>query len=288
MIVAVTSWRGVGTTTTALLLALAAAARGGAPWLLEADPAGGVLAGRIPLPSTLVGGLERRAFPGSDRVSLADVAAEWHGVRLVSAPADPFRAHACHHPASPWIDEVRSLGDGAPVVIDVGRMRAGSPAAPLLDLADVVLLVTSPEVSAAVGASEWLAAAGRISAVDTVTTGTDLRVVVVDSPGGRAFGRSLLAAEMGDRLIGWLPWDAAFVESVHRSGRPAIRRRKAALANGVDSLLDAIESVCGREDDSAAATAHTATIAAAPAETPLLIPPSATPQGDSDSARSDS
>lgn len=269
MIVAVTSWRGVGTTTTALLLALAAVARGRTTWLVEADPAGGVLAGRIALPAATVGGLERRAFPGAERIDLPDVATSWHGVRLVTAPADPFRAHACHHPAAPWLDEIGSLAAGSTtrptttrptttgatttgntheplvepvVVLDVGRMRAGSPAAPLLDVADVVLLVTSPEVSAAVGASEWLAAAGRISAVDAGATGTDLRVVVVESPGGRSFSRTLLTAEMGDRLVGWLPWDPSVVDAVHRSGRPGLRRRRTGLIAEVDTLLDALDA----------------------------------------------
>lgn len=259
MIVAVTSWRGVGTTTTALLLALAAVARGRTTWLVEADPAGGVLAGRIALPAATVGGLERRAFPGAERIDLPDVATSWHGVRLVTAPADPFRAHACHHPAAPWLDEIGSLATGptttgntaAPrseplvepvVVLDVGRMRAGSPAAPLLDVADIVLLVTSPEVSAAVGASEWLAAAGRISAIDAGAAGTDLRVVVVESPGGRSFSRTLLTAEMGDRLVGWLPWEPSVVDAVHRSGRPGLRRRRTGLIAEVDTLLDALDT----------------------------------------------
>ena len=242
MIVAVTSWRGIGTTTTAVLLAAASAARGTRTWLVEADPAGGVLAGRIGIAPSGVGGLERRAFPGADRPSLADVAAPWHGVTLVSAPADPFRSHACHHPSSQWIGELEAIGREASVIVDVGRMRAGSPAAPLLDLADVVVLVTSPEVTAAVGASEWLAAAGRISAHDTVVTGTDLRVAVVDSPGGRAFSRGVLTAEMGERLVGWLPWDTTAVDGVLRSGRPGVWRRRAELAVEVDAMLDRLEA----------------------------------------------
>ena len=127
MIIAVTSWRGVGTTTTAVLLAVASAARGATTWLVEADPAGGVLAGRIGIAPEGVGGLERRAFPGAERPTFADVAVPWHGLTLVSAPADPFRAHACHHPSSQWIDEIAALGRDAFVVLDVGRMRALTP-----------------------------------------------------------------------------------------------------------------------------------------------------------------
>lgn len=229
MIVAVTAWRGVGSTTTALLLAAHARSAGRATWLVETDPAGGVLAGRIGLPVEAVGGLERRAFPGAAECSLESVAADWHGVRLVSAPADPFRAHACHHPSRQWLPELADLAADAVVVIDIGRMRAASPSAELLDMADLVVLVTSPEVSAAVGASEWLAAAGRVSALDTATTATDLRVVVVDSPGGVSFRRALLEAELGDRLLGWLPWETSTVDRLHRTGRLEPDRRRRGL-----------------------------------------------------------
>ena len=69
MIIAVGCWRGVGATTTSLLAAtcIAAADEDGA-WLVEADPAGGVLAGRIVAPPHCLGGLERVAFP-TERLS---------------------------------------------------------------------------------------------------------------------------------------------------------------------------------------------------------------------------
>ena len=59
MIVAVGAWRGTGATTTALLLAAALAADSGVEsdgaWFVEADPAGGVLAGRMSLPTGEIG-----------------------------------------------------------------------------------------------------------------------------------------------------------------------------------------------------------------------------------------
>ena len=67
MIVAVAGWRGVGSTTAALLLASAFAAQStadeDAAWLVEADSAGGVLAGRMQLPAAALGGLEQLCFP---------------------------------------------------------------------------------------------------------------------------------------------------------------------------------------------------------------------------------
>ena len=112
MIVGVTSWRGTGATTTALGLAAAFVARGERPWLVEADPAGGVLAARLPRHTVQPGGLGRVAFP--DRRSSAHerfvaAATDVAGMRVVTAAGDPFRAWACHSPRAPW---ARSTGSG--------------------------------------------------------------------------------------------------------------------------------------------------------------------------------
>ena len=126
MIITVTSWRGVGTTTTSLLLA-ASLAEHEPCWLVEADPAGGVLAGRVHLGSRALGALEHIAFPTEHLVGVDafDSFAHHRGaLRVVAAPADPFKAHACHSPRLPWIPVLHEL-DGV-VVVDVGRLRAGA------------------------------------------------------------------------------------------------------------------------------------------------------------------
>ena len=72
MIIAVGSWRGTGTTTTALLLAACLALRDDSEsWLIEADPAGGAIAGRMQLSAHTIGGLERVAYP-TERVAPVD------------------------------------------------------------------------------------------------------------------------------------------------------------------------------------------------------------------------
>lgn len=221
MIVAVTSWRGWGTTTTALALATAAALNGEA-WLIEADPAGGVLAGRLPLPRTALGGLERVAFP----VEQCSIVEAWHDVahdhgrvRVVSAPAEPFRALACHRPRVDWIGGLRELP--GTVVVDAGRLRPGSPTWPLLHAADVVVCVTAAEVSAAVTTSEWLHVDGRVGPGERGIDAARVRVVFVDGPGGVAFSRATLQADFDAHYAGWLPWDAVGVDRLH-SG--ALRR----------------------------------------------------------------
>lgn len=240
MIIAVGSWRGVGATTTALLAAagLASAERAGA-WLIEADPAGGALAGRMQLPGHTIGGLERVAFPterGTPTDAFEAVAHSFGGLRVVTAPADPFRAFSCHQPRMPWTAALRDL-PGA-VVVDVGRLSAGSPVGGVLAHVDTLLVVTSPEVSAAVSAAEWLQAGGRVSPADPGLPDGKARLVLVESPAGVAFPRATLMAELGDRCAGWLPWDVAIVDLMHR-GAPATDRRvrRSPLAAAVNQLV---------------------------------------------------
>lgn len=241
MIVAVTSWRGLGTTTTALALAACASRSPEGAWLIEADPAGGALAGRMRLAPATVGGLERVAFP-TDRYSLVEalheVAHEQGALRVVSAPADPFRAHACHRPRAPWIDALGELSGS--VVVDVGRLRAGSPAWPLLQRADAVLVVSSPEVSAAVAAGEWLRAGGRVAPTEPGCAGTP-RLVMVDAPCGVAFPRAGLLAELGDSCAGWLPWDPPAVDLLHRGATAGDRRlQRSALLGAAARLMESL------------------------------------------------
>jgi hypothetical protein len=235
MIIAVTSWRGVGATTVALLSAAALAERDDA-WFIEADPAGGTLAGRMPFAAHELGGLERVAFPAERRTPLESLhaVAQHHGrLHIVTTPADPFRGHACHAPRVPWTPALRDL-EGS-VVVDIGRVRAGTPARAVLAMADVVLLVTSPEVSAAVSTAEWVQAAGRVSAGDAALEDLDMRVVVVDAPTGIGFARSTLRSDHWDA---WLPWEPTVVDLVHRGAELDDRRmRRSGLIGAIRELV---------------------------------------------------
>ena len=225
MIIAVASWRGTGATTAALALAAAVASRGDGAWLVEADPAGGVLAGRMHLAAYALAGLEQVAFPSQGRAAvevLHEVAQHIGSFDVVAAPADPYRAFACHQPRVPWVPALTELP--GTVVVDVGRLRAGTPVWPLLQVADEVVLATSAEVSEAVASHEWLLAGGRVSHSDPGLDDGRGRVLVVDSPGGVAFPRAGLLADLGDRCVGWLPLDPATVDLLHR-GAPVGDRR---------------------------------------------------------------
>ena len=240
MIIAVGSWRGVGATTTALIAAscLAAAHDDGA-WLIEADPAGGVLAGRVDMPAHAIGGLERIAFP-TERTTVVEscfAAAHVNGrLRIVAAPADPFRAFACHQPRMPWAPSLRDLPGS--VVVDVGTLRAGGPVWPVLAQVDVVLLVASPEVSAAVAASEWVNAGGRVSPADPGLLDAPAHIVFVESPTGIALAKSVLLAELGGRCAGWLPWEPNAVDLVNRGAAITDRRlRRSSLVTAVNQMV---------------------------------------------------
>jgi len=208
-------------------------------WLVEADPAGGVLAGRIATPSHCVGGLERVAFP-AERLSVAEsFTAAAHvtgGRRIVLGPADPFRAFACHQPRMPWAAALRDLPGS--VVVDIGTVRAGSPIWPLLAQVDAVLLVASPEASAAVAAVEWVKVVGRISPADPGLLDTPTYIAFVESPAGIAFPKATLQTELADRLAGWLPWEPAAVDLVHRGADGSDRRlRRSALMGAVNQMI---------------------------------------------------
>lgn len=250
MIIAVGSWRGTGATTLALLAAscLAAGDEQGA-WLVEADPAGGVLAGRMHLDAAAVGGLESVALPprrGSAAELFESAAHVAGGLRIVSAPADPFRAFACHQPRVPWVRSLRELPGS--VVVDVGTLRAGSPVWPVLSSADAVVLVAAPEVSAAVAAAEWLQTGGRVSPSDPGLIDGNARLAVVESPGGVAFTRGTLLAQLGGRCWGWLPWEPSAVDLVHRGAVAGDRRlRRSALMSATHQLVRNLAAEAGNE-----------------------------------------
>ncbi|MDO8390422.1 MAG: hypothetical protein Q7V57_08030 [Actinomycetota bacterium] len=239
MIIAVGAWRGTGATVVAFALAAAAAAADpDGAWLIEADPAGGVLAGRVQLGQFALAGLEQVAFPterGAVISTLHEVSQRVGDVSVVAAPADPFRAFACHQPRVPWVSALRELP--GTVVVDVGRLRAGSPAWPLLQLADEMLLVSSPEVTAVVASDDWARNGGRVSPSEAGIEPQRCRLVIVDSPAGVAFPSSTLAADLGTTCAGRLPWEPSAVDLLYRGASLTDRRlRKSQFASAVRRL----------------------------------------------------
>jgi hypothetical protein len=225
MLVAVASVKSSpgGTTFAA---ALAAVWPGEPPLLIEADPAGGDLAGRHGVPDDPgLASLATECRTGS--VSLG-----CHRTRLgfgvdvvVSAAGRPQASAAIALLADTdpvlWAKE-------RPTVLDVGRLEPGSPAEPLLDLADAVLVVTRGDILSLKRVYDAGLSAARTQ-------------IVIVGPSARSAHE--ITATVGLPVAVEVPWDrhAAEVIAGHRSARrgwdhlglPAAARRLAnALAAG--------------------------------------------------------
>jgi hypothetical protein len=253
-------------------LAVALAACWPQPWqrlLVEADPAGGDLAARFGLPAT----------PGL--VSLAAAARRstgphltWEhaqplsgGLTVVLGPTRPDQAHAALATICGADGRAGVLGsfagrDDMVVVADCGRLDPSSPAFPVAQAADQLLLVTRPRVDELAHAAAWADAwSGSVAAR------TRLLLVGAGYPAGE------VSREVGVPVLASLPVDARAAAAL--SGHGSVRRRhrapllRAATALAAELSLDPRR--VGRTDASGERppTAHEAAVglhSAAPAD----------------------
>lgn len=203
MLVAVTSVKSGGATTFAA--ALAAVWPDESALLIEADPAGGDLGGWHGLPDS----------PGL--ASLANACRGGHldlaehttrlpfGVDAVLAAAGRPQASAAiglladTEPAR-WAKE-------RPTVLDLGRLEPGSPALPLLELADVVLVVAGGDALSLL----------RLSLAEIPSDRA--RLVTV---GPLGYSMDDLAYLVGVPLIAQMPWDRHSAEVI--AGKRRVRK----------------------------------------------------------------
>lgn len=147
-VVAITASRtSPGATALATGLALAWSHRVEQSLLIEADPAGGVLALRFELaaaPSlTTLGSDVRNSY---SHELLWSNTQDLRGVRCIPAPVDPRLARSWIERLVPTlVPELPRLG--APAVIDLGWVDEGGVSAPLAAAADTTLVVTSPAIA---------------------------------------------------------------------------------------------------------------------------------------------
>jgi hypothetical protein len=222
-----------GATTVALLLA--------GCWrrpavLLEADPAGGVLAARYRLGRT----------PG-----LADLAAavENHAARAAvwsSAQALPGGLPVVVAPESGDItggilaDVAGPLGEwcarleDADVIVDCGRVGAGSSALGLAKAADVIAVVVRPR------AEELYSAAHRVQAL---VQGADAPVGLV-LVGDRPHGPDEITRQLGVRVLGVIADDPRAATAL-QDGGSARSLRRSLLVRSVQSLVDDLTGQLG-------------------------------------------
>ncbi len=220
-LIAVGSWRGTGATTSALLLAAAAATGGEPVWLVEADPSGGVLTSRAP-DLAGVNSLGRVAFESVGETAnraLEACARPLGRVNVVAGPWDSFQAwSAIATPRTPWVDALRRL-DGT-VVVDVGSLRGGSvPSWPIIERADALVMVTMPEPAALTSTVAWMDAKGQSAPGIAGLSLDTARLLVVDAPlaSGERFDVSV-SSELGSRFVGWWPWEPKVVDHLYRGG----------------------------------------------------------------------
>ena len=228
MLIAVTSVKSGGATTFATALA--------AVWpepalLIEADPAGGDLGGWHKLPDTPgLASLANACRTG--QVDLADHTTRLRcGVDAVLAAAGRPQASAAiglladSEPAR-WAKE-------RPTVLDLGRLEPASPALPLLELADAVLVVAGGDVLSLL----------RVSLAEMPVERAQLVTV-----GPLAHSREDLAGLLPIPLVAELPWDrhsAEVIAGTRRARRAWTRVGLPATARALAASLAAQPHLAG-------------------------------------------
>jgi len=173
-LIAIGSVRGApGVTTLTVALAAVWDRVGAEPLVVEADPDGGVLAARFSLghqPSLTQLGARARAT--------LDDSAVWDaaqllpgGLPVVVAHPAADQGHATLRTAGGRIAEHLAALPGHDVLVDVGRVRPGSPASPIIDRAALVLVVLRPRVDEVDAAVHRLAAVAEHGNVGIVVVG---------------------------------------------------------------------------------------------------------------------
>ncbi|HKA03636.1 MAG TPA: hypothetical protein VKD67_04885 [Acidimicrobiales bacterium] len=243
-LVAVGSVRGgPGATTLALALAAAWDRPNRSPFLLEADPDGGVLAARFGLghrPSLTELGVRARTSIQPDDL--------WHAAQALSVPSDgralPLvvahpSADQCHATLRTVGARLGALLDSLPdhdVVADVGRLRPGSPAMNVVEEASLVLLVLRPRLE------EIDAVAQRIT---TLNQRRSVRLVLI---GDRPYPAGEVASVLGVKVLGVVADDPRSAAVLRGEGtgrglaRLALLRSVRALGRAVAAHLDDVDT----------------------------------------------
>ena len=245
-LVAVGSVRGgPGATTLAVALAATWARPGRSPFLVEADPDGGVLAARFGLghrPSLTELGVRGRSAICADDL--------WPAAQALAAPGadDPVPVVVAHSSADQCQAALRTVGprlgallESLPdhdVVADVGRLRPGSPAMPVVEEASLVLVVLRPRLE------DIDAVAQRITALNERGA---VRLVLV---GERPYAAAEVASVLGVDVLGVVADDVRSAVvlrgdgPVHGIGRLPLLRSVRALAGRVAAHVDDAAAWC--------------------------------------------
>lgn len=215
---------------TTLCLGLARCWRAARPVLLvEADPEGGCLAGRLGLSEEP--GLATLAAAGrhelSPRVLEGQLQSAPDGVALIVAPSSPALARAALRTAADGLAAALAGLRDTPVVVDLGRLEAQSPAVPLAGGAEQVIFTTRPTLEGADALAVRLAELGELRRRCRLVT-------VGDGP----YGGDEIAQVLAVEHLGHLPHDPAGATSLWSATDKSLRRRHL--------LLGALAQIAGR------------------------------------------
>jgi MinD-like ATPase involved in chromosome partitioning or flagellar assembly len=224
-----------GATSTSLVLAASAAAGGQRSTLVETDPSGGSLLGWCADLDPSGPGLYEGVFQRDLTVGIQPLG----GVAVIAAQGDPWRISSALDRPRGWRQLLDPL-DGV-VVVDVGRLFPGSPAAQIAGVADMVVLVAPAEPGPLAATLEWVARRGQFAATDAMIDADRVRIVTVNVAAERRQridpGR-LARDELGPAYAGHVPFDDGALELLCRGAsidHRALRRSR--LVVGVHGLL---------------------------------------------------
>ena len=223
-LIAVGSVRSCAATTTATALAQVWPVAGRVV-LVEVDPAGGTVAARHGLATAPgLGTWAAAARREHSNVRLADHCQQLAGgVPVLVAPASGEQTRAALTVLGGQLTALAEGGDD--VIADVGRLESGSPCWPVVEAADLVLLVCRPELADLHALAAWLDSyAGRA------------RRLVVVLAGSGSYPRAEIADALPVEVLDGLPWDPNGLRELTpgRSGR-----RKGPLARAANALTGA-------------------------------------------------
>ena len=253
---------GVTTTVIGLAATWPGAER---PVVVEADPAGGVLAARfdeLRADRTLAEvAVEVRRRYDHDRV-VASARALWGAIPVVVAPPSAEQTHGALAMAGDH------LGDGAArsgrmVVFDVGRLTARSPALALARRSAMVVLVARPSFEAV---ATLAARAGELR-----DAGCTLGLVVI---GESPYPPDEAAQGAGIPLLGVLPDDPRAASILAGGAGSSRRLRRGLLWRSLADLADRLDAMAGQPDAPAHGSGGDEDLASA--SLGLLAPPSPT------------
>jgi MinD-like ATPase involved in chromosome partitioning or flagellar assembly len=162
--------------TTALLVAVAhhwAAVTSRTPLVVEADPDGGVLAARHQLAFapglTELAGAARLGIDPSDIIVRAQRFSS--GVAVVPAHPSAEQTQAALRAAAGHLARAFAELPDHDVLLDIGRIRPGCAALPLLDTADRIVVVVRPDAEGVVALLHRAEVLQRHSSVQLVAVG---------------------------------------------------------------------------------------------------------------------